>query len=338
MKQLLEIRHESRKKGGFSLIELVIAMAVLSVFLLGASSYFRYNQLDQSRDRSIASRDSVLFGIANSALMAPSLRNSYLHGQSDSTLAKCLQPQLYILGGKLPANPYDCTPGSGPSPSPIPLVLYEAMYKYAGASALTSTALAGSAPNGPAPDPSSTVIPSYPSTVYYDANGFPCLPSTKTYCPIQAWATFTAQCPPATPLGPPAPACDVAELIQVQLHLDPYTKGVGSTPLAGQPAMTFASVVENFSVPVQEIAGSTPAVNPSPIVIPSVGPSASPSPGGNGVPGGVGGGGAGNPPPAIPPIACPGDTIQIGPYSCVCPPMETLINPITGKCKLFGSG
>lgn len=286
-----------RGRGGFTMIELVVGLGLISVFLLGTGSYFNFASQDRVRERDASTRDDLVYALTSSAMIPTTLRNSYLN-TSNHPLSDCLNSNaVFVTLPPLPPVPPDPAKQDCASGQTYDLVLLDAIFVGGSSGAHTGTQ---SAP------------------LLYHSDGTPCPPpiAAGDYCPIQAWTTFTPQCPPAVPLGPPVPNCDVAELINITLHIEPS----GAVPPAGKVPVTFKAIVENVAVPVQNITGSTPDISPRPVPLPSPGTVV---------------------PPTIPPVntfsvKCPGETHAFGPNFCACATGLTLTDPYAGICRLVG--
>ena len=273
---------EKSKQAGFTVLEGLIAVAVLAIAGLGLAQAFSQMSAGDQKDRNFSSRDKVLDTVRSAAGMSVSIRNSYYWPNTvgvNPVLDSCVteNPSFVIPN---PTNA-DCISGRT-----VPLTLYGPLVS--GAGALASGAVAG-----PAGTP-----------VYYDLFGQVCSPPSTT-CPIKAWTTITPQCPPLTPLGPPAAKCDVAETLTVDYYVEP-------APVPKAP--DFAQVHGSFTVSVFQVSGETPSINtvlPKPSALPSPGPTPSNS--------------------GISNIHCPGNSVQWG-HQCFCPWGMTLVSFIPAVC------
>lgn len=125
---------------------------------------------------------------------------------------------------------------------------------------------------------------------------------------LTAKAWFKAQCPPARVGEPPVPKCEVADAIEIAYEINPEINVVKIAPLIKG---TKDSVVYSVKELSDEEPRIHPIVVPPPLPLP---PDARP------------------PPLPRRPISCIGDTIQVGPYQCACPPGQVLIRPRRGEC------
>ena len=217
-----------RDESGFTLAEVLLAAGLLAIGIAASESYFVHQAQVSVVLRGYSSRDKILSTIRTAAGMAAAIRNSYLASGVNTALQNCLTTQPSFLV----ANPayQDCNSGSV-----NPFTLYGPLSVTAGGVSYASGAITG--------------VPTSP--VYYDLFGEVCTPSSSpsNSCLIQAWSVFIPQCPPATLLGPPAPSCDVAELITVQYHIEPI-------PGVSSPNQKFIPVTGQFTLSAMQISGN----------------------------------------------------------------------------------
>lgn len=154
---------------------------------------------------------------------------------------------------------------------------------------------------------------------------------------VRSW--FKPQCPPKNFGGAPANVCDVAEAIEFTYEIESnFPETVGGTP-------KLKKFRESVVYAVTDLGNEKPAIDPEvvppppPIPVPvAAAPSAlppAPAPGVGDPTGGKAGGGLVGSVVVVPlaPIKCYGETVQIGPNQCACPPGEKLVSPRKGKCS-----
>ncbi len=142
---------------------------------------------------------------------------------------------------------------------------------------------------------------------------------------------FKAQCPAKTYDGVPSNECDVPEAIEITYVMETRADDIKKTA-------TLKKFRESVVYPISELSNFGPAIGPK-IDIPDPNPTPKDPPPGPPPSGGGGGGlsGGGTPSPAPPPkkpppIDCVGETIQVAPNKCACPPGQVLVWPKKGKC------
>ena len=158
-----------------------------------------------------------------------------------------------------------------------------------------------------------------PSPVEYNLLGAAIDPGSSDQVAFTITSWFRPYCPPKIFSKKPEKVCDLAEIIEFIYEIEPKN----SDP--NKFIKPLKTIRESVVYSVMELSNRLPAVNPIviPIPPPIVAPPVVPPTGEI-------------PPVPPPPILCIGDTIQIGPNLCACPPGQKLYRPSKGLCRRIG--
>lgn len=230
-----------KRSAGFTLIEVMISLALVSIFVYMVINYSSELNKHSNLSRSNNTKNRILAGVRDLAGMPASLRVS----MRASASGVAINPELLACAGGNPIN--GCKSG-GPE---IPFTLYSPLISRTPSGASMGGSIISAPLNSTKP-------------VRIDTFGTACLPDTPAgpRCPLLVFTSFRAQCGPL-PNAAPGPAadlapmatCTVADVIEVTYYIqldpevaitDPELKSF-LTPVSG-------TVV----VPVVEISGNKP--------------------------------------------------------------------------------
>lgn len=237
MKHLVNLK---KQRNGFTMVEVVVALALVSIFAIMVTHYSSTLNKNSNIHRSNNTKNRILSGIRDLAGMPASLRVS----MRASANGVAVNPKLLACAGGNPAN--GCKTGEL-----VPFTLFSPIIQRSN----TGTIL-GAVPIA-APSDSTT-----PTRI--DTFGAPC-PTASLSCPLLVSTSFKAQCgPPPLPATPPSPVtvqlipmenCTIADVIEVtyNVKLD-ESVGVTDPELLSFIAPISGTVV----VPVVKISGNVP--------------------------------------------------------------------------------
>ncbi|MGZ3743237.1 MAG: pilus assembly FimT family protein [Pseudobdellovibrionaceae bacterium] len=235
-----------KKNAGLSVIEVLIAIALLSIYVALSIDFSDSINHSTQLGRTQSTRDRISSGIRNIAGMPVALRNAM---------------RAALPGGVTPFNLafYNCVSGTNPTScnnnQDYPLALFSPTV------AMTSTgALLGivqiTSPTGT------------PPVNHFNSFGVPCV-VTDPDCLFVVHTSFRAQCPPATltatsplPTDPafiglmsPMPTCTVAEVVNVA-----YTVEIDPALVSLHPGLSgfIAPITGSVSTSVKSIFGNDP--------------------------------------------------------------------------------
>lgn len=236
--------NKNKQSAGFTLMEVLISLALVSIFVYMVINYSSVLNKHSNISRSNNTKNRILSGVRDLAGMPASLRVS-MRASNGSTP---MNPKLLACAGGNPAN--GCTSG-GPE---IPFTLYSPLIERSSSGAVLGVSPISAPLNSTTPD------------VRIDTFGAPCLPGSPASpaCPLLVFTSFRAQCgPPPLPPGAPSPTvqlaptatCTVADVIEVTYYvqLDPQVE------LTDPELKTFVTPISGtVVVPVVAISGNKP--------------------------------------------------------------------------------
>lgn len=303
------LKNESLNESGFTLIETLIAFALIAVFISGIASFSVYKGKSAEGTRTISSRDKILDSITTSLRMDASLRNS-IRAEGNEALFNCVTPTVAFVDPG--------TAGKCESNRKFPITIY-------GPSSAIATGVMTGAISGPPEAP-----------VFYDSWGASCDAATaalsNSNCMIGVSTEFRPQCPPDSFGGSPKDRCDVAETILITYTIQ-RRDGSGSSITDAFRKKIEGDVVSD----VNAVTGNVPSIGPQIIPMPSPVPTPS---GGFPSPGPEPTDTPETPDPTPPkPLICPGDTVPFvstsGTTQCACRKGYVLKNN-RGRCVWIG--
>jgi len=227
---------------GFTLVEVMIALALISVFVFIVLDYSSVLGKHTNLNRSSSTRNRILSGIRDLAGMPASLRVS----MRASSGGVAINPKLLACAGGNPAN--DCTTGEE-----IPFTLYSPIIQRDSSGAIL----------GIVPISAPYKIP-ITNPMRIDTYGAHCSVASPS-CPLMVFTSFKAQCgPPPMPLIPLSPItlefvprdkCTVADVIEVTYYVLLDTTVEGYDPAL----ISFLTPAQgSVVVPVVAISGNVP--------------------------------------------------------------------------------
>lgn len=211
-----------QQKQGFSLVELLLAIGLLSIFINLSMIFSDSLQRSLRLSRTTSTRDRILAGVRNIAGMPTALRASTRAAQADGTP---VNPDLYNCVASVLINQCQ-TDKDYPLTLFSPVIALDATGNPLGLLPIASPA--GAATN-----------------MHFDSFGAPCS-TVSADCPFTVSTSFRPQCPPnILPASPPPtsdpaylallapmPSCTIAEAVSVT-----YTVQVDPIALAANPEL-----------------------------------------------------------------------------------------------------
>lgn len=234
-----------KQPNGFTLVEVIIALALVSIFAIMVVNYTSILGKHSNINRSNNTKNRILSSIRDLAGMPASLRVS----MRASSGGVAVNPKLLACAG---GNPIDnCNTGEI-----VGFTLFSPLIQRNP----TTGAVQGTLP--PMSAPFGTT-----QTARVNTFGAPCPPGSPASpaCPLLVYTSFKAQCGPAPLLGPPPATittellpqkkCTVADVIEVTYYikLDP---SLANTDPELQSFVT--NVTGTVVVPVVKISGNVP--------------------------------------------------------------------------------
>ncbi len=295
-----------KSNSGFGFVDTLISLTCLLLLVLSTVGYFSRTLKAEAPTRAGSSRDKIHSTIQTLAGMATSIRVS-MQRPGNEALANCLQVKVVFD----PDEPGDCNADN----TYVPFTLYDPVQTASGGAGMSSGEVAGKDS----------------SPVRYDQMGIVCSSgATASECPIEVRTWFKPQCPPKSPSLTPSTVCDVAEVIEVKYEI----REPASTNLSGIKFRTIAGSLVTMGEDISYPAANNPVyIDPKTLIPPPADPSPLPAPGSGPVVSSGPPPTPAPPPPPPPTVTCVGDTIQIAPLVCACPPGEVLTNARKGKCS-----
>ena len=240
--RLTKLKHRKKWNQGFTLTEVMVALALIAIFAYMVSSYTSAVNRNAHMNRSNNTKNRILAGVRDLAAMPASLRAS----MRASSGSGAVNPELLACAGGNPVN--SCKNGIE-----VPFTLYGPLIQRHPTTGAVMGAPVISSPLGSTTNP-----------VRVDTFGAPCplgSPASKT-CPLLVETAFKAQCGPpnaaaATPAVELAPTatCTVADVIEVMYYVRLDSSIQNTDPgLASFVTPISGSVV----VPVAAISGNVP--------------------------------------------------------------------------------
>jgi prepilin-type N-terminal cleavage/methylation domain-containing protein len=228
---------------GFTLMEVMLALALISIFAIMAMNYSSILNRQSSLARSGSTKNRILSGVRDLAGLPAALRMSMR--ASDETGA-AVNPDLLACAGGNPMNHCD-------SDKLYSLTLYSPIIQRAADGSILGVSKL-TAPFGDA-----TAQP-----VRIDTFGAPCTVASPE-CPLLVYTSFKAQCgPPPAPAVAPSPVtiqlvpqgtCTVADVIEVTYYVKLDQNVANKDPAL---ASFVSEVTGSVVVPVVAISGNVP--------------------------------------------------------------------------------
>lgn len=206
--------NKKKSQSGFTIVEIVIATAMLAIFIFVAVNYMSSIQRNSEINGSMTTRDRILSAIRNVASMPAALRASIRASMPDGVTPRNRELNNCVAG---------TVPNSCENNVEYPLILFSPVVQLdASGNALGLLPITAARNTTP--------------PMRFDSFGVPCVEG-QADCLLNVFTTFRAQCPPANlPSTPPAPSdpaymallnpkatCTIAEAIHVTywVVLDP---------------------------------------------------------------------------------------------------------------------